>query len=89
MRSLINSLYNPGIKLLTVPMPFGTTTLEIVTLGKMSKYGWEMDQNCEMDVLITGEMPELYITQANGLHVESRMAFDLKCMKNKESADFS
>mmetsp|Transcript_8438 Transcript_8438/g.14140 ORF Transcript_8438/g.14140 Transcript_8438/m.14140 type:complete len:475 (-) Transcript_8438:251-1675(-) len=88
-RSVIQSFYSPGMKLISTDLPFTTTTLQVLLLGRMSKYGWSGKQPCKMDVLITGDMPESYITEDEGIHITSQLALDLKCKKNEDDDEFS
>jgi hypothetical protein len=88
LRSIIDSIYNPGINFLSAEMPFTTTSLNYILLGSMTKHGWEKDMPCTMDFIITGDMPQAFITQKEGLHLETMLAFDLKCQKNKTDEEF-
>lgn len=54
-----------------------TTSVDIATLNKLHNAGWKLNEPCIIDILLVGDMPELYITQKNGLHVSATIAFDL------------
>ena len=89
VRSLVDSVYSPGLLLASAPLPFGTTTLNLALLGKMSSHGFSGGQNCTLDVFVTGDTPEFFITEKDGLTLKANLALDLKCKKKAEDEDYS
>lgn len=65
-----------------------TTELNLATAGAMKSHGWDNGQPCVTDVLATGEVPHLDVTQKHGLNATFVLSLDVKCKKHKDSTEF-
>jgi hypothetical protein len=65
-----------------------TTELNLATAGAMKKHGWENGQPCVTDVLATGEVPHLDVTQKHGLNATFVLSLDIQCKKHSNSTEF-
>lgn len=70
-------------------VPISTTAINVIFLNKLKKAGFDNGQDCEIEIKIVGDMPEYYVTKAEGLHLKTALGFDIKCKKHADSTEFS
>lgn len=89
LSSAISSLFYEGsVGLNGLSLPIGSTDLDIVLLGQLSRNGFAMGQSCVVDIRAIGAVPTIKITKADGLMFTAQLANDIRCKRNKYATTF-
>jgi hypothetical protein len=77
------------LKINGLPIPIDTTAIDIALLGKLSKFGWALGQKCQIGLEVINGVPDLFITEKDGLSFKTQVAIPLSCIRNSETTEYS
>jgi len=90
LSSLVQAVYSPGVELIRTELSgITTSTINDLVLFKLHKAGFDYKQPCSIGILTVGDMPQLYTTKKEGLHLKATLGLDLMCRKHENDTEYS